>query len=133
MICQPSDCPPASEIDIHALREKYRFERDRRIKHDHNDQYVPTSGKWKDLYETDPYTPVLPRAAIIGETDVVILGAGYCGMMVAAQLRKAGITKFHNIDHGGNFGGTWYWNRYPGIQCDNDSLVYMPLLEETGT
>lgn len=131
-VCQPSDCPPASEIDISALHAKYLRERDRRISQKHNDQYIPASGKWKDIYEVDPYTPVAPRDPITGETDVVILGAGYCGMMVATQLKRAGIDDFYNIDHGGNFGGTWYWNRYPGIQCDNDSLVYMPLLEETG-
>ncbi len=62
---------------------------------------------------------------------MVILGAGYCGKMVATRLCRAGIIRFHIIDHVGNFGGTWYWNRYPGIQCDNDSLVYMPLLKET--
>ena len=131
-VCQPSDCPPASEIDIPALRAKYLRERDRRISKQHNDQYIPASGKWAKIYEEDPNTPVAPREPITGETDVVILGAGYCGMMVAHQLKQAGITQFYNIDHGGNFGGTWYWNRYPGIQCDNDSLVYMPLLEETG-
>ena len=36
------------------------------------------------------------------------------------------------IEKGGDFGGTWYWNRYPGAQCDTASMVYMPLLEETG-
>jgi cyclohexanone monooxygenase len=131
-VCTPSDCPPAEAIDIPALRAKYRRERDRRIKKEHNDQYIPASGKWKDIYEVDPYTPVAPRDPITGETDTVILGAGYCGMMAAHQLKQAGIDDFYMIDHGGNFGGTWYWNRYPGIQCDNDSLVYMPLLEETG-
>ena len=131
MFLKPSDCPPASEINIPEMRAKYLRERDRRIKTNHNDQYVATSGKWADMYEVDPYTPVKPREPITGETEVVILGAGYCGMMVAAQLKKAGISDFYNIDHGGSFGGTWYWNRYPGIQCDNDSLVYMPLLEET--
>ena len=131
-ICQPSQCPPASEIDIPEMRAKYLRERDRRINKQHNDQYIPASGQWAKIYEGDPYTPVAPREPIARETDVVILGAGYCGMMVAIQLKKAGITDFYNIDHGGNFGGTWYWNRYPGIQCDNDSLVYMPLLEETG-
>ena len=130
-VCTPSQCPPVTREQIDALHAKYLRERDRRIKKEANDQYIPASGKWAKIYEQDPYTPVAPREAITGETDVVILGAGYCGMMVATQLRKAGISNFYNIDHGGNFGGTWYWNRYPGIQCDNDSLVYMPLLEET--
>jgi len=129
---KPTVCPPADTIDIPAVREKYRHERDRRLKRAANDQYVAASGKYADIYERDPYNPVIPREPIMGETDVVILGGGYCGMMVAAQLKKAGIEKFHNIDHGGDFGGTWYWNRYPGIQCDNDALCYMPLLEETG-
>ena len=125
-------CPEVTPERKEELHAKYLRERDRRISKKHNDQYIPASGKWKDIYEVDPYTPVAERDAITGETDVVILGAGYCGMMVAAQLVKAGLTNFYNVDHGGNFGGTWYWNRYPGIQCDNDSLVYMPLLEETG-
>ena len=128
----PTDCPQVTPEQIEAMHAKYLRERDRRIKQDHNDQYISADGKWAEVYEVDPYTPVAPRDAITGETDVVILGAGYCGMMVAAQLKKAGIDNFYNVDHGGNFGGTWYWNRYPGIQCDNDSLVYMPLLEETG-
>ena len=130
-IYQTLPCPEVSPERKAELHAKYLRERDRRVKKDFNDQYVPTSGKWKDIYEVDPYTPVAPRDPITGETDVVILGAGYCGMMVAHQLKQAGVTNFYNVDHGGDFGGTWYWNRYPGIQCDNDSLVYMPLLEET--
>ena len=129
--CKSTACPPATQINIPALREKYLQERDRRIKQDHNDQYIETSGKWARIYEVDPYTPVKPRPPLHCETDVVILGAGYCGMMVATQLKKAGLKNFYNIDHAGDFGGTWYWNRYPGIQCDNDAYCYMPLLEET--
>jgi cation diffusion facilitator CzcD-associated flavoprotein CzcO len=106
-------------------------ERDRRIKKDHNDQYIRRAASGRTSTRSIPI-PRRPARTDHGETDVVILGAGYCGMMVGAQLKKAGIDNFYNIDHGGNFGGTWYWNRYPGIQCDNDSLVYMPLLEETG-
>lgn len=132
MLYNPTACPAADEIDIPAIREKYRVERDRRVRKEANDQYIPASGKYARIYEVDPYTPVMPRAPITGETDVVILGAGYCGMMVGAQLRQAGIDNFYNVDHGGDFGGTWYWNRYPGIQCDNDALCYMPFLEETG-
>ena len=125
-------CPPADNIDIPAIRAKYADERERRLRRDANDQYVSVSGKYADMYEKDPYQPVVPREPITGETDVVILGGGYCGMMVAAQLKHAGIHDFHNIDHAGDFGGTWYWNRYPGIQCDNDALCYMPLLEAVG-
>ena len=33
-------------------------------------------------------------------------------------------------DRGGDFGGTWYWNRYPGAQCDIEAYIYLPLLEE---
>jgi cation diffusion facilitator CzcD-associated flavoprotein CzcO len=120
-------------VDIPALREKYRQERDKRLRAEGNEQYVETRGAFAGSYEVDPYAPVAPRAPITGETDVVVLGAGFCGMMVATQLKQAGISDFYNIDHGGDFGGTWYWNRYPGIQCDNDAYCYMPLLEETNT
>jgi cation diffusion facilitator CzcD-associated flavoprotein CzcO len=36
------------------------------------------------------------------------------------------------IEKGGDFGGTWYWNRYPGAMCDVESYIYLPLLEEIG-
>jgi len=131
MTCEPTSVPPFEAIDIPATREKYRQERDKRIRKEGNEQYIESKGEWAEAYEVDPYSPVVPRAPITGETDVVILGAGYCGMMVATQLKAAGIRNFYNVDHGGDFGGTWYWNRYPGIQCDNDAYCYMPLLEET--
>jgi cyclohexanone monooxygenase len=130
--CEPTTLPEARGIDIPALRNKYALERNKRLRKEGNEQYVEASGKWAGAYETDPYTPVAPRLPISGEIDVVILGGGYCGMMAAIQLRQAGLHNFYNVDHGGDFGGTWYWNRYPGIQCDNDAYCYMPLLEETG-
>jgi cyclohexanone monooxygenase len=131
MNCEPTRLPTPELFDIPALREKYRQERDKRIRKEGNEQYIESRGEFATAYEVDPYTPVSPRAPITGETDVVILGAGYCGMMVATQLKEAGLSNFYNVDHGGDFGGTWYWNRYPGIQCDNDAYCYMPLLEET--
>jgi cation diffusion facilitator CzcD-associated flavoprotein CzcO len=123
--------PDASEIDIPALRRKYRQERDKRIRVEGNEQYIESTGKFADAYEVDSYTPVTPRQPLTDEIDVVVLGAGFCGMMVAIQLKRAGVTSFRNVDHAGDWGGTWYWNRYPGIQCDNDAYCYMPLLEET--
>jgi cyclohexanone monooxygenase len=129
--CESTQMPDARAIDIPAMRQKYRQERDKRLRKEGNEQYLETKGKWAASYEIDPYKPVMPRMPITGETDVVILGGGYCGMMAAIQLRKAGLQNFFTVDHGGDFGGTWYWNRYPGIQCDNDAYCYMPLLEET--
>jgi len=52
--------------------------------------------------------------------------------MTAARLKERGITGFRIIESGGDFGGSWYWNRYPGAQCDIESYCYLPLLEETG-
>ena len=63
---------------------------------------------------------------------VAVLGAGWGGILAATHLTDAGVTNFRNIDQAGDFGGVWYWNRYPGIQCDNDAYCYLPLLEETG-
>ena len=61
-----------------------------------------------------------------------MLGAGWAGVLAGYLLRKAGVTNFRNIDHAGDFGGVWYWNRYPGLSCDNDAYCYLPLLEEMG-
>ena len=81
-------------------------------------------------YEDDPYTPVTPRAPINRTHEVVILGGGWSGIMAGVALKRAGIDDFCNIDHAGDFGGVWYWNRYPGLQCDNDAYCYFPMLEE---
>jgi len=132
MTCMPTDCPEAEALDIPALREKYRQERDKRITVAGQEQYVSLSGEFQDLYSTDPHRPVAPRDPISEDLDVAILGGGFGGILSAYHLTQAGVTDFRNIDHAGDFGGVWYWNRYPGIQCDNDAYCYLPLLEETG-
>ena len=76
--------------------------------------------------------PWCPRALLSEDLDVAILGAGWTGTLAAYHLNHAGITNVRNIDHAGDFGGVWYWNRYPGLQCDNDAYCYLPLLEEMG-
>lgn len=127
-----TNLPDAAEIDIGAIRARYDRERDKRLRPEGQSQYFEPSGRFAEAYESDPHMEVTPRAAIEEEIDVAILGAGFCGMMVAIQLKEAGITNFRNIDWAGDWGGCWYWNRYPGIQCDNDAYCYLPLLEETG-
>ena len=62
----------------------------------------------------------------------MIIGGGFGGMLAAVRLQEAGITNFRIVEKAGDFGGTWYWNRYPGAQCDVEGYLYLPLLEETG-
>jgi cyclohexanone monooxygenase len=119
-------------FDPDALGRKYREERDKRVRADGNDQYQEVTGEFA-YFVDDPYIDSeLKRDAIEEEVEVVIIGGGFGGMLAAARLHDAGITDFRIIEKGGDFGGTWYWNRYPGASCDIESYVYFPLLEKTG-
>ncbi|MEM7216871.1 MAG: NAD(P)/FAD-dependent oxidoreductase [Pseudomonadota bacterium] len=120
------------DFDPDLLREKYRIERDKRVRADGNDQYVEVRGDFS-RYVDDPYVePGFEREPIEEEVEVVIVGGGFGGMLAAARLKEVGITDIRIIEKGGNFGGTWYWNRYPGASCDIEAYVYLPMLEETG-
>lgn len=130
MDCGPTQTP--DDIDFAALREKYRLERDRRIRPEGQGQYAPNDAFGTADGNADPYRPVLPRPALCEDIEVAILGAGWSGIQAAYHLKQAGIPDVRVIDQAGDFGGVWYWNRYPGIQCDNDAYCYIPLLEETG-
>ena len=130
MKCAPTLTP--EHVDIPAMREKYQRERDKRIRREGQKQYVRPTGGVVGSYVADPHMPLIPRDPISEELDVAILGAGWGGIMAAYHLTQAGVTNFRNVDTAGDFGGVWYWNRYPGIQCDNESYIYLPLLEETG-
>lgn len=130
MKCEPTQTP--ADIDIPALREKYRVEREKRYRAEGNKQYIRPKSSTQSGPFVDPHKPVAPRAALSEEIDVAVLGGGFTGILAAVQLKKAGVTSFRNIEQAGDFGGVWYWNRYPGIQCDNESYCYLPLLEETG-
>ncbi|MBI2709650.1 MAG: NAD(P)/FAD-dependent oxidoreductase [Actinobacteria bacterium] len=123
--------PDGGTIDKEALRRKYAEERAKRLRPDGNDQYIRLTG---DLvhYLDDPYTPVAPRAPKTDHVTVAFIGGGFAGLVTGARLKEAGVDDVRIIDKAGDFGGTWYWNRYPGAQCDTASFVYMPLLEETG-
>ena len=123
---------PALDFDPDQLREKYRQERDRRLRPDANGQYVEAKGDFRH-YVDDPYVkPGFTRAPLNDAMDVIVIGGGFGGLLAAARLREAGVKDIRIIEKGGDFGGTWYWNRYPGAQCDIESYIYLPLLEETG-
>ncbi|MBI3247343.1 MAG: NAD(P)/FAD-dependent oxidoreductase [Deltaproteobacteria bacterium] len=131
---KPNGIPTPAELgfDPAEMRQKYAAERTKRLRADANRQYQEIAGKYAH-YNTDPYVkPGFTRPAIQEELDVVIVGGGFGGLLAAARLQKAGITSLRILEKAGDFGGTWYWNRYPGAQCDIEAYVYLPLLEETG-
>ncbi len=124
---------PDLDFDPGALREKYHVERDKRIRDDGEDQYIEAASEFAHYAHDDPYAdPDFDRDALDLEIDVAVIGAGFSGLMAGARLKDRGITDFRIVESGGDFGGTWYWNRYPGAQCDIESYCYLPLLEETG-
>jgi cation diffusion facilitator CzcD-associated flavoprotein CzcO len=118
-------------IDIDALKQRYAEERAKRLRPDGNDQYIQLKDQLAH-YLDDPYTPVTERAPKTDHVTVAFIGGGFAGLITSARLKEAGVTDVRIVEKGGDFGGTWYWNRYPGAMCDTASFVYMPLLEETG-
>jgi cation diffusion facilitator CzcD-associated flavoprotein CzcO len=124
-----SDTP---RFDKETVRAKYLAERDRRL--------VDGRSEIRDLqhdahfsrYRDDPFTPRTERDPVDDEVDVLIVGGGIAGVLAGANLRKAGIERIRIVDKAGGVGGTWYWNQYPGVMCDVESYMYIPMLEEFG-
>jgi len=126
----------AQEMDLgfdpDALREKYRVERDKRLRGDANEQYQEMTGDFTH-YVDDPYIgEKIEREPLTDEMDVIVIGGGFGGLITGARLKESGIERVRIIEKGGDFGGTWYWNRYPGAACDVESYIYLPLCEELG-
>ena len=92
--------------------------------------YIEMKGEFsrylEDVYSAEP----VPREALTDECDVLVVGAGFAGLLLWYKLREAGFENVRFCEKGGDVGGTWYWNRYPGIACDVESYSYLPLLEE---
>jgi cyclohexanone monooxygenase len=119
-------------FDPSALRAKYREERDRRLRADGNEQYLEVTGDFAHFLD-DPYAePGFEREPLTDEVEVLVIGGGFGGLLAGARLRQAGVEDIRIVDPASDFGGTWYWNRYPGIACDIESYTYLPLLEEIG-
>ena len=118
------------EFDAKAMREKYRLEREKRLRDDANEQYIEMSGEYADFID-DPYSePGFSREPLERDVNVVLIGGGFGGLQAGARLREVGVEDICIVEKGGDFGGTWYCNRYPGAQCDVESYIYMPLMEE---
>ncbi|MEU0098157.1 NAD(P)/FAD-dependent oxidoreductase [Streptomyces sp. NPDC006267] len=123
--------PEPTPQELVELRERYRIERERRVRPDGTRQYLGASAEF-GYYAADPYTEAAEREPIRDRVDVAVVGGGFGGILAGARLRQQGIERVRVIETGGDFGGTWYWNRYPGIHCDIESHVYLPMLDETG-
>ena len=117
-------------FDPKALRDKYRTERDKRLREDANEQYTEIKGEFGSFIE-DPYVAEnVDREPFTDEVEVAIIGGGFGGLIAGARLREHGFENIRIVEKGGDFGGTWYWNRYPGAACDTEAYIYLPLLEE---
>jgi cation diffusion facilitator CzcD-associated flavoprotein CzcO len=120
------------DFDPTALKAKYLAERDRRIRPDGGTQYQEVTAEFSH-YVDDPYVEQpIEREPLFDTVEVAIIGGGFGGLLAGARLREAGFTDLRVIEKAADFGGTWYWNRYPGAMCDVDSYCYLPLLEELG-
>lgn len=120
-----------TELSLEALQARYAAEREKRLRPEATAQYRELKDAFR-TFDRDPYTPWTPREAVTEDIDVAIVGGGIGGLLAAARLAGQGVTDIRVIDKAGEFGGTWYWNRYPGAACDVVSYIYLPLLEETG-
>jgi cyclohexanone monooxygenase len=114
-----------------AVQQRYEIERRKRLRKDGLSQYVRLEDELPE-WAADPFNEVRAREPKTDHVTFAFVGGGFSGLVTCARLREAGINDIRIIDRGGDFGGTWYWNQYPGAQCDTASMVYMPLLEETG-
>ncbi|KAL5355548.1 hypothetical protein BJX96DRAFT_184154 [Aspergillus floccosus] len=121
----------AFQVDKEAILARYQAEREKRLRKEGVAQFKESRGGTYHRLRED-VKPAVPRDPIHAETKVIIVGAGFAGLVAAVKLHQRGVQDFRIIDKAAGFGGTWYWNQYPGAACDVDSLLYLPFLEETG-
>jgi cyclohexanone monooxygenase len=118
------------DFDPNELVAKYYDERNKRVRTEGFEQYQEIAGEFSNFIEDHYVEPGFTRESLDDEVEVVIIGGGFGGILMGAELRKVGVKDIRVIDRAGDFGGTWYWNRYPGAQCDIEAYVYFPMLEE---
>ena len=121
---------PPTGYDADAVRAKYLAERDKRLVPGRTDIVDLRRDEHFVHYRDDPFTPFVERDPVADDVDVVVVGGGIAGILAGVNLRKAGVERIRIVDQAGGVGGTWYWNRYPGVMCDIESYIYLPMLEE---
>ena len=126
-----SNLPLDIDFDPDRIRERFAVDKQKRIRPDQLAQFQGLSDVL-EVDDSDPFSAPIHREPVTEELDTLVLGGGFGGLTAGAYLAQNEISNFRIVEYGGDFGGTWYWNRYPGVQCDVESHIYMPLLEETG-
>ena len=94
--------------------------------------YMAMEGEFARYLEDVYSAPPVAREALNDECEILVIGAGFAALLLWHKLRAAGFKDVRFCEKGGDVGGTWYWNRYPGIACDVEAYSYLPLLEEMG-
>lgn len=111
--------------------ERYEQERQKRLRHARGleghvaARLIAASSQLKHMFTDDPWvksgTPVNEPVPNGGHCKILVFGAGFAGVLSAVQCLRAEATDLSDlliIDTAGGFGGTWYFNRYPGLMCD---------------
>ncbi len=122
---------PQSYYD--AIKQKFAEERDLRLDYrpEGTQQYTSDLTGSFARYETDPYGgEIVPREPINDTVECLFIGGGFSALLTSARLREYGVESIRIVERGADVGGTWYWNRYPGVACDVISYDYLPLLDE---
>ncbi len=122
------DAPPGAVFNAEEQAKYREFKEKRRGAAD----YIPLEGEFARYLEDVYSGPRVEREALTDTCEVLVIGAGFAGLLLWHKLRQAGFTDVRFCEKGGDVGGTWYWNRYPGIACDVEAYSYLPLLEEMG-
>ena len=117
-------------FDAESVRAKYLVERDKRLVEGRAVIRDLTGDDEFSRYRDDPFVPFVERDPLVEDIDAAIIGAGIAGICAGVELRRAGLDRIRMIDEAGGIGGTWYWNQYPGVMCDVESYIYMPMLED---
>ncbi len=130
---KPPTDKPQSYYD--GIKQRFAEERDLRLSYrpEGRSQYTSDLAGALAKHEVDPFAvEIIEREPIIDSVDVLCIGGGFSALLTAARLREKGVESIRIVENGADVGGTWYWNRYPGIACDTPSYDYIPLLDEMG-
>jgi cation diffusion facilitator CzcD-associated flavoprotein CzcO len=126
----PTGPDQMTTFDPDAVHAKYLAERDKRLIEGRAAIRDLRRDEYFSKFRADPFTPVVARDPVVEDVEVAIIGAGMAGVCAGVRIRQAGVQRIRMIDEAGGVGGTWYWNRYPGVMCDVESYIYIPMLEE---